>query len=107
LPSKSKTATVANKPGDEAVRHRAYLLWEADGRPHGKSEHYWHLAMNEINGETSGKPGKAAKTGDGSAPAKSAGKPARKPEPAVKKASPKPRAAVSVKKPGKGATAPA
>lgn len=32
---------------DDAVRARAYLLWEADGRPDGRAEHYWQLAQAE------------------------------------------------------------
>jgi hypothetical protein len=47
VPSKSKAATAAATPDEEAVHRRAYELWEADGRPHGRSDHYWHLAMAE------------------------------------------------------------
>lgn len=35
-------------PNDEAreqrIRERAYHLWEADGRPHGRHEEYWERA---------------------------------------------------------------
>lgn len=32
---------------EDVVRTRAYLLWEADGRPEGAAEHYWGLAQAE------------------------------------------------------------
>jgi hypothetical protein len=42
LPTKTKSTSA---PLDEdAIRHRAYLLWEADGRPDGQAEHYWMKA---------------------------------------------------------------
>jgi hypothetical protein len=47
VPSKSKAASSASTPDEEAVRRRAYELWEADGRPEGRSDHYWHMAMAE------------------------------------------------------------
>lgn len=33
---------------EAAVRARAYHLWEADGRPDGRAEHYWHIAEAEL-----------------------------------------------------------
>lgn len=33
---------------DECIRHRAYILWEADGHPEGKEMDYWLRAENEI-----------------------------------------------------------
>lgn len=32
---------------EDAIRTRAYLLWEADGRPFGRDAHYWGLALAE------------------------------------------------------------
>lgn len=32
---------------DDAIRQRAYYMWEADGRPDGKHDHYWRLAHQE------------------------------------------------------------
>ncbi|BCZ84768.1 hypothetical protein PTKU64_84430 [Paraburkholderia terrae] len=32
---------------DQAVRKRAYLLWEEDGRPDGRTEEYWHRALDQ------------------------------------------------------------
>jgi hypothetical protein len=34
-------------PSEDAIRHRAYLMWEADGRPDGMAEHYW-LKASEV-----------------------------------------------------------
>jgi hypothetical protein len=31
---------------EQAVRERAYLLWEQDGRPAGRAEEYWHRALS-------------------------------------------------------------
>ncbi|HET6234588.1 MAG TPA: DUF2934 domain-containing protein [Acetobacteraceae bacterium] len=28
----------------DRIRQRAYLLWEADGRPHGRDQEYWQRA---------------------------------------------------------------
>ena len=30
------------------IRQRAYLLWEADGKPDGRHEQYWHRARELI-----------------------------------------------------------
>ena len=32
---------------EQAVRERAYLLWEKDGCPEGRAEEYWHRALDE------------------------------------------------------------
>jgi hypothetical protein len=39
----------AQMPIEDRVRVRAYELWENDGRPDGRSEHYWHRARVEID----------------------------------------------------------
>jgi hypothetical protein len=31
----------------EAIRQRAFELWEAEGRPEGKHEEHWHRATQE------------------------------------------------------------
>jgi hypothetical protein len=36
----------------QLIRERAYLMWEADGRPDGGSEEYWHRARERIDAET-------------------------------------------------------
>lgn len=32
----------------EDIQRRAYLLWEADGRPEGQDQSYWFKAVAEI-----------------------------------------------------------
>ena len=32
---------------EQAVRERAYGLWEQDGRPEGRANEYWHRALDE------------------------------------------------------------
>ncbi len=58
---------------EDAVRTRAYLMWEADGRPFGRDDHYWQLAMSEVTtGTAADKPRRAAAV---SAVAEKTGKP--------------------------------
>ena len=86
----------------DAIQQRAYYLWEADGRPEGRSEHYWQLALAEVQAAV--KPAKAKAPGKAAAkpvkaaaaekPKKAAKKPDDKP---AKKAATKPRASVSSK----------
>jgi len=42
----SKTTTTFS---EDVVRTQAYLLWEADGRPFGRDDHYWGLAYAEMS----------------------------------------------------------
>jgi hypothetical protein len=42
-----------NKSLEERLRLHAYHLWEADGRPHGRSEEYWQKALKLLERETS------------------------------------------------------
>lgn len=36
------------KPGlEQAVRERAYFLWEQEGRPEGRADEYWHRALDQ------------------------------------------------------------
>jgi hypothetical protein len=46
LPTKSKSTPAIAADADAAIRARAYLMWEADGRPDGRAEHYWQLAQS-------------------------------------------------------------
>lgn len=32
---------------NQAVRERAYALWGKDGRPDGRTEEYWHRALDQ------------------------------------------------------------
>ena len=45
MPSKARTTSAGS---EDAVRTRAYLLWEADGRPFGRDAHYWGIASAEV-----------------------------------------------------------
>ena len=35
----------ANQAHDDAIREKAYYLWEEDGKPHGRDQEYWQRAM--------------------------------------------------------------
>jgi len=35
-------------PSEDAVRQRAYELWEEDGCPTGKPDEFWHRARAEL-----------------------------------------------------------
>src|SRR5262245_30707518 len=35
-------------PDEDAIRRRAYQLWEADGRPDGRDEEFWYRAEREF-----------------------------------------------------------
>jgi hypothetical protein len=37
---------------EQRIRERAYLMWEADGRPDGGAELYWQRARERIEAET-------------------------------------------------------
>lgn len=47
MPAKSKSPDPAALVSEDAIRQRAYFMWEADGRPDGKHEHYWAQAHAE------------------------------------------------------------
>lgn len=32
---------------EQAVRKRAYVLWEQEGRPEGRTQEYWHRALDQ------------------------------------------------------------
>lgn len=76
---------------ENAVRDRAYLMWEADGRPDGRSEHYWGLAYAEATAPkrkraaASGKAAGAKAAGAKAAGAKSAADKPAKPAKSKKK----------------------
>ena len=108
MPAKSKPADPAVLVSEDAIRQRAYYLWEADGRPDGQHEHYWALAHAEatkalveatadgVAQATKGKSANAAgpaKMKEAAPKAKGKAKPAGEAKPA-KKAT-KPRAAIA------------
>src|SRR5262245_16095472 len=43
----------ADVTDEDAIRRRAYALWEADGRPDGRNDEYWHRAESELRGRKS------------------------------------------------------
>jgi hypothetical protein len=101
----SEKSPPADALSNEAISQRAYYLWEADGRPEGRSEHYWQMALTEAHMATTSEAPVKAK-----APRKPAAKPAKpaaaeKPKKAAKKAdeklpkkaATKPRASVASK----------
>jgi hypothetical protein len=45
----SEKSPPADALSNEAISQRAYYLWEADGRPEGRSEHYWQMALTEAH----------------------------------------------------------
>jgi hypothetical protein len=36
---------------EDRIRERAYYLWEANGRPPGRDEEFWHRACDVIAGD--------------------------------------------------------
>ena len=38
-------------PKDEAIRDRAYAIWEREGRPPGRDRDHWLQAAWELSGE--------------------------------------------------------
>jgi Protein of unknown function (DUF2934) len=44
--------TSAGQDPDERVRVRAYLMWEADGKPNEPADLYWHRALERMEAET-------------------------------------------------------
>lgn len=36
---------------EQRIREIAYQLWQADGAPEGKSDHYWHRARELLETE--------------------------------------------------------
>ncbi len=88
MPSKPTTTPIT----EDAIRTEAYRLWEADGRPFGRDEHYWGLALNELTA-----PAKATRSLAAAKPAEKKARPAAKPMKA--EAARAPKAPGKVKKP--------
>ena len=34
---------------EHAIRERAYLIWEREGRPEGRAEEHWQSALTEVS----------------------------------------------------------
>ena len=50
-----------NSEKQRLVEERAYALWEAEGRLHGKHEEHWHRAARDVEAEESARPAAPAK----------------------------------------------
>jgi hypothetical protein len=37
---------------ERRIRERAFEMWEAEGRPEGRADEYWHRARERIEAET-------------------------------------------------------
>jgi hypothetical protein len=60
---------------DTRIQERAYAIWEAEGRPHGKHDEHWHRAAQEIAHEESDRSpnsGPGPRPAEGGGPAESA-----------------------------------
>lgn len=42
----------ADQDLERRIAQRAYELWEAEGRPEGRADEYWHRARERIEAET-------------------------------------------------------
>lgn len=69
-------------PNDEAIRDRAYVIWEREGRPHGRDRDHWLQAAWELAGEEA----KAATLTKKAKPAAKAATPTKRAKPAAKAA---------------------
>ena len=72
---------------EEAIRDRAYVIWEREGRPHGRDRDHWLQAAWELAGEEAKA---AALTKKAKPAAKAARKPARAGKTTAKKSKAKP-----------------
>jgi hypothetical protein len=54
------------------IRHRAYEIWEGEGRPEGRSDLHWEQAMRELEMQASASPlaGPSVTEGPAEKPAK-------------------------------------
>lgn len=48
---------------NEAIRVRAYLIWESEGRPHGRHHEHWQQAVAEAGAAPSGRTADASHPG--------------------------------------------
>ena len=49
---------------EQRIRELAYQMWEAEGRPEGRAEHYWNRAQELIEDESQSAYPPAASRGD-------------------------------------------
>jgi len=86
----TKARSISAPLNEDAIRDRAYLMWEADGRPDGMADHYW-MKASEPAPDISAKPkakATAAKTAAALKSAKPKGKAISPAEPAPAKSKP-------------------
>ena len=91
----TKARSISAPLNEDAIRDRAYLMWEADGRPDGMADHYW-MKASEPAPDISAKPkakATAAKTAAALKSAKPKGKAISPAEPAPAKSKPTPKTA--------------
>ena len=50
-PSDKPTAGEPAADTEQRIRERAHLLWEAEGKPNGREDEYWHRARELIEDE--------------------------------------------------------
>ena len=65
---KTKPPTSTEDALRRQIELRAYLIWERDGRPHGRHAEHWALAEKEILGELNGKAPPKKKSKDTASP---------------------------------------
>ena len=73
--------TIDHRSWNERVQDRAYLIWEAEGRPHGRSDEFWHGAADELRaGDTAQQMDEQSKASKktGAAPKRTSAKAAEK-----------------------------
>ncbi|MDN5928374.1 MAG: DUF2934 domain-containing protein [Hyphomicrobiales bacterium] len=63
---------------EKAISERAYHIWEAEGRLHGRDREHWERASREIGAEAKNRPPKAT------AGTKPSGRPKAKPAKAAR-----------------------
>jgi Protein of unknown function (DUF2934) len=51
--------------GNEAIRHRAYMIWLSEGQPDGRADNHWHQAVAEIQEEAERTDRSGSPTGQG------------------------------------------
>jgi hypothetical protein len=56
--SSNRSPLAIDPDREQRVRERAYHLWEADGKPHGRDLEYWERAREQVGAEKSAGPGR-------------------------------------------------
>lgn len=48
VPLSARRIDVAIRPSEDLIRERAYGIWIAEGRPHGRDLAHWQRAKHEL-----------------------------------------------------------